>query len=79
MCDALSRNSPELPEKLEIIVGHCNAHALRRFVQVTPNFPQKCQFVLETLPRFTAMMPRLRIGVCRRRSDRAFTRSAAAQ
>ena len=49
MCDALSRNFPKLPEKLEIIVGHCNAHARRRFVQVTPNFPQECRFVLETL------------------------------
>jgi len=26
-----------------------NAHARRRFVQVTPNFPQECRFVLETL------------------------------
>ena len=49
MCDALSRNLPKLPEKLEIIVGHCTAHARRRFVQVTPNFPQECRFVLETL------------------------------
>jgi transposase len=49
MCDALSRNLPKLPEKLEIMVGHCNAHARRRFVQVTPNFPQECRFVLETL------------------------------
>ena len=28
MCDALSRNLPKLPEKLEIIVGHCLAHYL---------------------------------------------------
>ena len=49
MCDALSRNLPKLPHKLEIIVGHCTAHARRRFVQVTPNFPQECRFVLETL------------------------------
>ncbi len=49
MCDALSRNVPKLPEKLEIIVGHCNAHARRRFVEVTPNFPQECQLVLESL------------------------------
>jgi len=49
MCDALSRNLPKLPQKLEIIVGHCTAHARRRFVQVTPNFPQECRFVLETL------------------------------
>ncbi len=49
MCDALSRNLPKLPEKLEILLGNCNAHARRRFVQVTPSFPQECQFVLESL------------------------------
>jgi len=49
MCDALSRNLPKLPEKLEIIVGHCLAHARRHFVEVTVNFPQECQFVLESL------------------------------
>ena len=48
MCGALSRNLPKLPEKLEILLGNCNAHARRRFVQVTPNFPQECQFVLES-------------------------------
>ena len=49
MCDALSRNLPKLPQKLEVIVGHCLAHARRRFVEVTPNFPQPCQHVLEQL------------------------------
>lgn len=49
MCDALSRNLPKLPEKLEIIVGNCNAHARRHFVEVTPNVRQECRFVLETL------------------------------
>jgi len=49
MCDALSRNLPKLPEKLEIIVGHCLAHARRRFVEVTPNFPEPCRHVLEQL------------------------------
>ena len=49
MCDALSRNLPKLPEKLEVIVGHCLAHARRRFVEVTPNFPVPCQHVLEQL------------------------------
>ena len=49
MCDALSRNLPKLPQKLEIIVGHCNAHARRHFVEVTPNFPEPCRFVLESL------------------------------
>ena len=46
MCDALSRN---LPKKLEVIIGHCLAHARRRFVEVTPNFPEECRFVLESL------------------------------
>jgi transposase len=49
MCDALSRTLPKLPEKLEIIVGHCLAHARRHFVEVTANFPQECRFVLESL------------------------------
>jgi transposase len=45
MCDALSRN---LPKELEMIVGHCLAHSRRRFLEVTPNFPEECRFVLET-------------------------------
>jgi transposase len=49
MSDALSRNVPKLPRKLEILWGNCNAHARRRFVQVTPNFPAECRFVLESL------------------------------
>jgi transposase len=49
MCDALSRNLPKLPEKLGIIVGHCLAHARRRFVEVIENFPQPCRHVLEQL------------------------------
>lgn len=46
MCDALSRN---LPKSLEVIVGHCLAHARRTFVEVIANFPAECRFVLETL------------------------------
>jgi transposase len=49
MCDALSRNLPKMPETLEVIVSHCLAHARRRFVEVTPNFPDACRHVLETL------------------------------
>jgi transposase len=49
MCDALSRNLPKLPKKLEILVGNCNAHARRHFVEVIPNFPEECRFVLESL------------------------------
>jgi transposase len=46
MCDALARN---LPKPLAVIVGHCLAHARRQFVKVTPNFPEECRHVLETL------------------------------
>jgi transposase len=49
MCDALARNLPKMPETLEVILSHCIAHARRRFVEVTPNFPDACRHVLETL------------------------------
>jgi hypothetical protein len=49
MCDALSRNLPKLPRKLEIIVGYCLAHSRRRFVNVVPSFPEQCRYVLEAL------------------------------
>jgi hypothetical protein len=49
MCDALARNLPKMPDTLEVIVGHCLAHARRRFVEVTPNFPDACRHVLEAL------------------------------
>jgi transposase len=49
MCDALSRNLPKMPETLEVIVSYCLAHARRRFVEVTPNFPEACRHVLEAL------------------------------
>jgi len=49
MCDALTRNLPKLPTKLEVIVSHCLAHARRRFVEVVANFPVECRHVLEAL------------------------------
>jgi hypothetical protein len=49
MCDALARNLPKLPQTLEVIVSHCLAHARRRFVEITPNFPDACRHVLEAL------------------------------
>ena len=49
MCDALSRNVPKLPEPLRTVLANCLAHGRRNFVKVTPNFPDQCRFVLETL------------------------------
>jgi transposase len=49
MCDALSRNMAKVPQSLQPLVGNCNAHNRRNFVKVALNFPEQCQFVLETL------------------------------
>lgn len=49
MADGLSRNFPKLPDKLKVIVGNCNAHSRRRFVDVACNFPEECRYVLESL------------------------------
>ena len=46
MCDALSRN---LPGELRTIVGHCLAHARRRFVEIHDRFPEPCVHLLESL------------------------------
>ena len=46
MCDALSRN---MPEELETILANCLSHGRRRFVEVAPNFPEECLYVLEIL------------------------------
>jgi hypothetical protein len=49
MCDALARNLPKMSGTLEVIVSHCLAHSRRRFVEVAPNFPDACRYVLEAL------------------------------
>jgi transposase len=46
MCDALSRN---LPGELRTILGHCLAHARRRFVDIYERFPEPCGHLLESL------------------------------
>ena len=48
MCDALSRN---IPENFKIILANCLAHGRRRFVDVAVNFPDQCQYVLESLAK----------------------------
>jgi len=44
MCDAASRN---VPKDFLVILGNCNAHARRRFVDVASCFPDECAYVLE--------------------------------
>jgi hypothetical protein len=46
MCDGLSRNEPQ---EFKTILGCCLAHGRRGFVEVTPNFPEECRHVLESL------------------------------
>ncbi len=49
MCDALSRNAPQLSEGVKLLLAHCLAHGRRQFVEVAANFPEQCRYVLETL------------------------------
>jgi transposase len=46
MCDALSRN---MPKELKTILANCLSHSRRYFVDVVWNFPEQCQYVIETL------------------------------
>lgn len=46
MCDALSRNTPN---DFNTILAYCLVHARRNFVDVAINFPEECQFVINTL------------------------------
>jgi transposase len=48
MCDALSRNTPK-GTGVEMLVAHCLAHGRRQFVEIAPNFPEECRYVLEAL------------------------------
>jgi transposase len=51
MCDALSRNVPKLSLGVEILLANCLAHGRRQFVDLLPNFPAECRYVLEQLGR----------------------------
>ncbi len=51
MCDALSRNTPKLSNGVEILLANCLAHGRRQFVEIAPNFPAECRYVLESLGR----------------------------
>jgi transposase len=49
MCDALSRNAPKLSNGVEVLLANCLAHGRRQFVEIAPNFPDECRYVLESL------------------------------
>ena len=49
MSDALSRNVPKSPSGMEILIARCLAHGRRQFVNIAPNFPSECGYVLEAL------------------------------
>src|ERR1700684_4476039 len=48
MCDALSRNTPKL-SGVQILLAYCLSHGRRQFVDIAPNFPDECRYVLEAL------------------------------
>ena len=72
MCDALSRN---VPKPVQTLVANCNAHGRRNFVKVTPNFPEPCRFVLETMREVYGHDAEARQRACRRRSGSSSIRS----
>jgi len=49
MCDALSRNTPQQTNGVQILLANCIAHGRRQFVDVAASFPSECGYVLETL------------------------------
>lgn len=49
MSDALSRNVPKSPSGMEILIARCLAHGRRQFINIAPNFPSECGYVLEAL------------------------------
>jgi transposase len=49
MCDALSRNAPQLTAGVRVLLAFCLAHGRRQFVDVADNFPEQCRYVLEKL------------------------------
>jgi transposase len=49
MCDALSRNTPKTTVGVKILLANCLAHGRRQFVDVASNFPEPCEYVLESL------------------------------
>jgi len=44
MCDALSRNEPQL---VATLLANCNAHARRNFVKLADTFPSECAHVID--------------------------------
>lgn len=49
MCDALSRNTAKTANGVKILLANCMAHGRRQFVDVASNFPEQCEYVLESL------------------------------
>ncbi len=42
---------PKLSSGVEVLLANCLAHGRRQFVDIAPNFPSECRFVLEQLGR----------------------------
>ena len=46
MCDGLSRNESK---EFQTILCNCLTHARRNFVDITENFPDECQYIIQSL------------------------------
>ena len=51
MCDGLDRN---VPATTTTLLGNCNTHGRRGFVDVAEAFPEECAYVLETIQQVYA-------------------------
>ena len=49
MCDALSGNTSTLAKEFKVIISNCLVHGRRNFIDVEPNFPEECSFVIKSL------------------------------
>jgi hypothetical protein len=49
MCDALSRNIPQVSEGVRLLLAHCLSHGRRHIVEQVENFPEECRYVLDML------------------------------
>jgi transposase len=49
MCDALSRNIPQVSEGVRLLLANCLSHGRRHLIDQVENFPDECRYVLDML------------------------------
>ena len=57
MCDALSRNTPNMSSGIQILLANCMAHGRRQFIDLAANFRRSVATCWNRSAWFTASMP----------------------